>query len=226
MDLEERSSKDQSTAQLELFAQESSNQIHDLPGALRRVGGKEATLIRLLQQFKNNHRFTAQHLTEKYNEDDLEGVFKVLHGLAGTSGNLGLLQLYREASAAADIFRSQSAKDSHDQKPAFDSSLYPVLKSLEDSLAYLNAWLQDNAQNNKVPHQDHDVNIEELINNLNIAIVDNDASALDWIIQLEAQHKWVESDLQYLMQIRKALEEFEFDTAAECFKTWQQSNKE
>jgi two-component system, sensor histidine kinase and response regulator len=199
--------------------------LQDVSSALRRVGGKEETLIRLLNQFRKNHQSTAQEINHKYENGDVEGIFKLLHGLAGTSGNLGLIKLYREASSAADIYRSLSAKDSQEIIPSINSSLDSVLLSLQESLSHLDAWLigkiSDSPKNNSVS----DIDEKDVMAKLDRTIIENDAASLDWINQLESLTHWNDFDLQFLRLLRKALEEFEFDAAHELLTEWS-SNRE
>jgi PAS domain S-box-containing protein len=126
-----------STAQAQAQAPEDQSPALgiDLPSALRRCGGKEALLRKLVKRFSDEQADFSQRCATLMatNPDDAR---RLAHMLKGTSANLGLPTL---AHAASEL---ESALSKHDLVNG-QTALQVLATTLQAHLATLSTWLQD-----------------------------------------------------------------------------------
>jgi len=72
--------------------------IEDISDVLRRLGGNELLLRKLLTKFRDSYADCRMRLNGFLEISDLEEAYRLVHSIKGVSGNLGISKLYRLGS--------------------------------------------------------------------------------------------------------------------------------
>jgi HPt (histidine-containing phosphotransfer) domain-containing protein len=76
----------------------SSQEAIDVEEFLRRLGGNEKLLLKILEDFCGIHGNTVDGIKSAVDSGDTEQAFKLVHGLKGTAGNISAKELELAAS--------------------------------------------------------------------------------------------------------------------------------
>ncbi|MBF0317313.1 MAG: response regulator [Nitrospirae bacterium] len=66
----------------------------DIKTGLERLGGNTALYVELLMEFRDKYRDSGRAVCDKLDNKDYDAAYRLLHTLAGVSGNLGANELY------------------------------------------------------------------------------------------------------------------------------------
>ncbi len=77
----------------------------DLPGMLKKLGGKPERISRLLQMFAKNHATDAEEIASHLHNSANAKAKLLAHSLKGVAGNLGLTAVYQSANAINNLIK-------------------------------------------------------------------------------------------------------------------------
>lgn len=107
----------------------------DLAGALKRCGGKEALLRKLMTRFSQEQANFVSHCQQLLTQDP-EQARRAVHMFKGTSGNLGLGQLSHHAGALETALAAQD-------KAQIKTCLTALQGSLKQHIILVERWLAE-----------------------------------------------------------------------------------
>lgn len=81
----------------------------DLPGMLKKLGGKPERISRLLQMFAKNHATDAEEIASHLHNSANAKAKLLAHSLKGVAGNLGLTAVYQSANAINNLIKEDLA---------------------------------------------------------------------------------------------------------------------
>lgn len=125
----------------------------DIQSGMKVTQGDEALFLSLLNQFKNTYANFGSELHQGLEAKDLEAAGKHLHGLRGTAGNLGAIELAQQAKEL-EILLLQGSDDS-DIKPQL-ASLLETLDKVVVSIDLVNDQITP-PEPNKIRLTDDDI---------------------------------------------------------------------
>ncbi len=176
--------------------------------ALLRLGGNVALLLRLLASFAAEHAHAAQQIRDLVAAGDTEGAQRILHTLAGASGNMSALELNGAVTALA-------AGLAGDEREALEAQLDRLETAIDVVLATGRAVRAPAAQP-APPPEPHDpldlAGIDDLIDDLRVQLRMHSPDAELPLEQLQLAMKGHAASTA-LVPIRGALNRFDFQSA-------------
>lgn len=179
---------------------------------LSRIGGNRALYVKLLQEFVDDHRNLIDQL-EPALSNDKDAARRWVHTVRSVAGTLGAQTLEHHASQLEQALTShQSANNEFAQ---FKVCFQQLLSDLTGQ------WL---SRKQTTPSNQVEGDVDQAIETLITALTQNNASAKSLFSQYRnlLQSKIAQTDLQ---QLTAAIDDFEFDTAAQLLSPWRQANK-
>ncbi|HOW57818.1 MAG TPA: Hpt domain-containing protein, partial [Smithellaceae bacterium] len=102
----------------------------DITSALRRLGGNEDLLIRLLRTFLRNQKETGAALKKALNANDYKTARRLAHTVKGVAGNLSAMKLFEAAGRLEELISRGKAAHPAKLLPLFNDAMAEVFSSI------------------------------------------------------------------------------------------------
>lgn len=183
----------------------------DLDAGLRRLGGNRQILMRLLKKFSANQSSSLDETRHALSVNDSATAARKLHTLKGTAGSIGATRLQQLAATAEQHIRLNMNQRGIVNDQALNSELDRVLTELARLVPGETEAGRDRVPSDEVPKL-----LEKLIGELEAF----DTCAEDTLNHLATA---VTDDVRrnLLQRARKAIEQYDFETALESMTHWE-----
>jgi CheY-like chemotaxis protein len=186
----------------------------DIQAGLNRTRGKQDFYLNLLKQFAADFRSFAEQLAQCLREGKHEDAQRLAHSLKGVAANLGAHRVADAASELERVLRSGEPLETALQR--VERELFPLVTGLADHFG--TNLVDTGPPDSPTEHRLASVPLPEWVDDLRRLLNEGDIAAQ----QLWAQRGEELKDLMSVQtygQIRRALENFEFEAALEALST-------
>lgn len=190
----------------------------DVVNGLKRVAGKQDLYFKLLKTFVDNYTGATAKAQKLVVEKNVPELAALLHTIAGVSGNIGITEIYELAHPISSELKTVSQEANPTLNSSHLQKTIAVFTKLEKQLPIIEKFVKANAKIAAATTEVSDDELNERIAALEKAIEDNDMQAGELCEEMISKFTLSEEMKSKLIEIQKALNEFEFDSALEILK--------
>ncbi|CAI2717099.1 Putative Multi-sensor hybrid histidine kinase [Nitrospina watsonii] len=194
----------------------------DVDQAIRRIGGKKETYVKILTGFYEQHLGQAGRIAAALEAGDFQTAQSEAHSLAGVAGNIGANDLFHSAKELETVLEKNKAQQR-------DGAFRDFMRNFDCIMEAVGQWLQSRgipthpvvkAAPVRVENLEGDSQLIMLLNNIAQLLSENDRRALNRSLTLRGYLE--NSPLhQEWVQLKQALEQYEFADAGKILQAIQ-----
>jgi CheY-like chemotaxis protein len=191
----------------------------DTAEGIRRIGNKKDAYLKLLRTFVLNYNGKELECKAMREQQDLPGLALFLHTLSGVCGNIGAKELYAVAYPLSHGLKALSQESNAKLSIPQTKQLEHIELHLHGLIQEINQALPNESENSKGSETSTmeiwEVKKRELIQ----LVIDQDSDAIDYCDNWMLQYQLSDEQNKLLLDVKKALSDFEFEQAAGLLKS-------
>lgn len=196
----------------------------NLPGfevkeAIERMGGKQSTYMKALRKVLESESDFVERVEKYLEQKDIKSAIRAAHSLKGVAGNIGAVSLAESARMFEEVLTGDQSNKAEHLNTLLSEGLVKTFNTIKNGLNEVDAnqALQTVKGNDDTSIQSEVLDMNAIKNQLNLLaeqIEDYGSEAIDLCDSLYEQLNG--SEIQGVVeQIKLALEDYEYETAAE-----------
>jgi HPt (histidine-containing phosphotransfer) domain-containing protein len=201
----------------EEFDEEISIDGVDVEMGLRRVAGKKATYVKLLQKYTDNYKNFEEQVQALFREQKVTELAALFHTLAGVSGNIGISKVFQPAQQISNEFKRLVSEEAKVISTPTLNATKQLVNLVKGQIELIEQYLENRNKAKAVTEAsvDKSTDFQPALARLTALIKNSDGQASELCEAILLSYKLPEELEQQLQKVLAMLNDFDFDGASQ-----------